>query len=162
MGLFVYWRLVTEPPRSGQAGGQRGTGRPARGRTWYWWFLSTAVAAVFGLALIALREFDQAASRQAWLMPLRACGRRCYSIYLIHLPVCTVGNELLYSLGLVGFWARVLVMTPLVSVAAVGAGWVFFATVESKFLNPPSNRKPHVRPVAGEREVSSVGEAVRG
>jgi peptidoglycan/LPS O-acetylase OafA/YrhL len=98
-------------------------------------FRSTAVASAFGLALIALRGLDEAASRQAWLMPLRACGRRCYSIYLIHLPFCTVGNEFLASLGLVGFWTRVFVVIPIVSIVAVGAGWVFFAAIESKFLN---------------------------
>jgi peptidoglycan/LPS O-acetylase OafA/YrhL len=108
---------------------------------------STWVASAFGLALIALRDLDGPARRSGWL---RACGRRCYSIYLIHLLVCTVGNEWLYGLGLTGFWTRVVVMVPLVSAAAVGAGWVFFEAVERHFLNPPADRRSHHRPVAGE------------
>ena len=108
VGLAVYWRLVAAPSRRathavdaalvalmvvGLASG----------------FRSTWVASGFGLALIALRRFDSAA-RLPWLAPFRACGRRCYSIYLIHLPVCTIGNEFLIGLGIVGFWPRALLV----------------------------------------------------
>ena len=170
VGLLVYWRLVAAPSdRARRAvdailaavlvAGLIGLARPD-------WevvgpigkFRSTWVAAGFGLVLIALRGRDEAAGRLAWPGPLRACGRRCYSIYLIHLPACTIGNEWLYSLGIVSFWGRVLVMIPLVSLAAVGAGWAFFRLVESRFLNPPANRKPHARALAGERDPSPVGE----
>jgi peptidoglycan/LPS O-acetylase OafA/YrhL len=150
VGLAVYWRLVAAPSRRAKLAvdacllGLLAVGVISG-------FRSTAVASAFGLALIALRDLDQAASRQAWLVPLRTCGRRCYSIYLIHLPFCTVGNECLAALGLVGFWARVFVMIPVVSIVAVGAGWAFFAIIETRFLNSPSDRKPHARPVAGER-----------
>jgi peptidoglycan/LPS O-acetylase OafA/YrhL len=155
VGLAAYWRLVAAASRSERAAvdlallGLLVVGVHSSYRSGA--VDSTAVAAAFGLALIALRGLDEAAGHQAWLAPLRACGRRCYSIYLIHLPVCTVGNELLASLGLVGFWPRVFVMIPIVSIAAVGVGYLFFAVVESRFLGPPSDRKPHARPVAGER-----------
>ncbi len=56
---------------------------------------------------------------------MRACGHRCYSIYLIHLPICTVGTEALIQLGCRGFWTRALVVAPLVALAGVGAGWLF-------------------------------------
>ena len=140
VGLAVYWRLVAAETRQSKLlvdatlAGLLAVGLLSG-------FRSTAVASAFGLALIALRGLDSAASRQSWLMPIRACGRRCYSIYLIHLPFCTVGNEWLASLGLVGFWPRVFVMIPVVSVVAVGAGWAFFAIVEKRFLNPPSEGK---------------------
>jgi peptidoglycan/LPS O-acetylase OafA/YrhL len=111
---------------------------------------STPVAAAFGLALILLRPWDGRLSRHPWLAPLRACGRRSYSIYLVHLPACTVGNLWLYERGLTGFWARVLVMVPLVSAAAVGLGWAFHAAVERHFLNPPTRARARApRPSAG-------------
>src|SRR5207302_388041 len=47
----------------------------------------TATAAGFGLLLIALRQFDARAEAIAFLRPFRACGLRCYSIYLAHLPL---------------------------------------------------------------------------
>lgn len=97
----------------------------------------TATAAAFGLALVALRRWDGVAASAAWLEPLRACGRRCYSIYLAHLPAGVVGNQLLYEFGLTPFWARALVMVPLVSVAGVALGWAFHAAVEARFLGPP-------------------------
>jgi peptidoglycan/LPS O-acetylase OafA/YrhL len=100
--------------------------------------LYTASAAGFGLALLGLWRWDAAAEGLRWLLPLRACGRRCYSIYLAHLPVCVVGNHWLFELGLTGFWAKALVMVPLVTVAGVAAGWAFHAAVERHFLRPPT------------------------
>jgi len=97
---------------------------------------SMSVVALFGLALIALRPFDATLERWRILGPLRACGRRCYSIYLIHLPVCVVAAEAMVQLGCTGFWPRALLAAPLATVAGVGAGWLFFASVESKFWSP--------------------------
>jgi peptidoglycan/LPS O-acetylase OafA/YrhL len=95
----------------------------------------TAGAGLFGLVLIALRRWDGLAESRAWLRILAACGRRCYSIYLAHLPVCTVGVAWLLELGLTSFWARVLVLVPLVSIVATAAGWLFFDLVEARFHN---------------------------
>jgi peptidoglycan/LPS O-acetylase OafA/YrhL len=115
----------------------------------------TVAAAAFGLALIALRPWDRTVDTLAWLKPLRACGRRCYSIYLIHLPIVVVGNLGLYQLGMTGFWTRALVMVPLVSAVSVAVSWWFFDLVETHFLNPPALRGPRPRgaldrPLAGE------------
>jgi peptidoglycan/LPS O-acetylase OafA/YrhL len=97
----------------------------------------TAAAGLFGLVLIALRPWDGPAASRAWLLrALAACGRRCYSIYLAHLPVCTVGVAGLLELGLTGFWTRALVLVPLVSLVATAAGWLFFILVESRFHTP--------------------------
>ncbi len=120
----------------------------------------TVTAAAFGLALIALRKWDDRADRIAWLNPLRACGRRCYSIYLVHLPVCVIGNLALYGLGLTGFWARTLVMIPLVSAAGVGASWAFFRGVESYFLNPPVVRRDAATPAGDPVRIPLAGEAM--
>lgn len=142
VGVAVYWRLN----RAGSPGARHAVdfflvglialwgagylrGTPTEG--------SSAVAAGFGLVLIALRRWDGRSARLRWLAPLRACGRRSYSIYLVHLPICTVGNLWLYERGLTGFWGRALVMVPAVSAAAVGVSWAFYAGIERRFLNPP-------------------------
>jgi len=98
---------------------------------------STAAAAAFGLALVALYRWDGRVASAGWLGPFRSCGRRCYSIYLAHLPVGVVGNQWLYEFGLTSFWSRALVMVPLASLAGVAAGWAFHAAVELRFLGPP-------------------------
>lgn len=105
----------------------------------------TAAAAAFGLALIALRGRDRWADLSG-LAPLRASGRRCYSIYLAHLPFVVVGNRWLFELGLTGFWARALVTIPVVSAVGVAAGWAFHALVETRFQNPPPSPSGLRRP----------------
>lgn len=134
VGLLVYWSLVAAPSKRARlvvdlilvAVVIVGVATD---------FRSTWVAALFGLVLIRLRPFDERASHLKLLNPLRACGHRSYSIYLIHLLVCTIGNELLAHLGVVGLWPKLLVMTPVVSAISVGVGWVFFWAVESRFLS---------------------------
>jgi peptidoglycan/LPS O-acetylase OafA/YrhL len=161
VGLLVYWRLVAARSKIAKHAFDAclialcAIGMVHNYRT-------TWVAAGFGLGLIAFRRFDESWSRLNVLEPLRACGRRSYSIYLVHLLVCTIGNELLFSLGIVNFWAKVLVTTPIVGLTAVGAGWAFFAIVESRFLNPPADRKPHAHPVAGETPESGQCSVVSG
>jgi peptidoglycan/LPS O-acetylase OafA/YrhL len=124
----------------------------------------TAVAAAFGLALIALWRWDGLISGLAALKPLRACGRRCYSIYLAHLPVCVVGSISLIELGLTGFWVRALVVIPVVSAAAVAVGFAFFDLVESRFLNPPAiGSRSDIRRAVGLRPLTGpplAGEAM--
>jgi peptidoglycan/LPS O-acetylase OafA/YrhL len=139
VGLVVYYRLVlarSETARRATAGvilALLGLGYGISDQ-------DTITAAAFGLLLIALRAYDERASSLAWLAPLRACGRRCYSIYLAHLPVCIVVCAGLYELGLRGFWSQALLVVPLATVTAVASSWVFFALVESRFLNPPMAR----------------------
>jgi peptidoglycan/LPS O-acetylase OafA/YrhL len=99
--------------------------------------VSTAAAASFGLVLLAMHRWDEQAGLLGWLEPIRACGRRSYSIYLIHLPVAMVCNTLLYDQGLTSFWGRLLVLVPVASAAAVVVGWVFHRTIESHFLGQP-------------------------
>jgi peptidoglycan/LPS O-acetylase OafA/YrhL len=163
VGLAVYWRLNVPAPAWAKRGvelglvGLLGIGLYSAGPSTPVEF-STAAAAAFGLALIALRDRDEAAERARWLAPLRACGRRCYSIYLVHLPVCTVVNLWLVERGLVGFWARALLVVPISALAAVGVSWVFFRVVERHFLNPPIVRKdPRSR--AGTSSGPPAGEA---
>src|SRR5207253_4353689 len=67
-------------------------------------------SAALGLVMIVVRKWDSAIADLRLLAPLRACGRRCYSIYLTHLPICTIGCMVLFELGLTGFWTRAMVM----------------------------------------------------
>jgi peptidoglycan/LPS O-acetylase OafA/YrhL len=135
-GLAVYYRLVkTREPREKRLLEAGLVTLLALGL--YTGIRSTSTAAAFGLALVALRRWDDILIGLDWLAPFSACGRRCYSIYLAHLPAGMLGNHLLYELGLTSFWARTLVMIPLASAAGVAAGWAFHAMVESYFLSPP-------------------------
>jgi peptidoglycan/LPS O-acetylase OafA/YrhL len=118
----------------------------------------TATAAGFGILLVALRRWDERAEAIAWLKPLRACGLRCYSIYLVHLPVCVVGSLGLYELGLTSFWGRVLVMIPIDLAVSVAVSWAFFDLVESRVLAPPVFRR---NPAGGLPTMSLVGKVVR-
>jgi peptidoglycan/LPS O-acetylase OafA/YrhL len=136
VGLAVYWRFNRAPSRGARWGIDLCLAGLLVVACWTQ-FESTAEAAALGLALIALRRWDERIAGLSWLDPLRACGRRCYSIYLVHLPICAVGNHCLYELGMTGFWARALVMVPLVSLASVGAGWLFYRGVESRFVQLP-------------------------
>ncbi len=141
VGLLVYWRLVVPTTRDSKIMVSL-TLMVLLGVGLAWSFRSTWVAAAFGLALIELRRFDERAKGWRWLGPLRACGHRSYSIYLIHLLVCTIGNELLVWLGISNFWARAFVVTPIVATVAVGVGWIFFDLVESRFLHPRRSESP--------------------
>jgi peptidoglycan/LPS O-acetylase OafA/YrhL len=148
VGLAVYWRLNLCRSRTGGrvveatlvvlavCGLLGGFVSPSLSH-------STAAAGTFGLVLIALRRWDARVQGMNWLRPLQACGRRCYSMYLIHLPICTIGSVWLYETGLTTFWQRALITIPAVCIASVAGSWLFFWTVERHFLNKPVvNRTP--------------------
>jgi peptidoglycan/LPS O-acetylase OafA/YrhL len=138
VGLAVYWRLnrsAAEP-----AWARRGVEAGLAALAYLGYSggsVPEAASATFGLVLIAMYRWDKAAGALAWLAPVRACGRRSYSIYLIHLPVTTAGNVLLTQLGVGAFWPRVFVALPLVTAASFAVGWAFHRAVESHFLGPP-------------------------
>lgn len=136
VGLAVYWRLQPRCTRRakraieigllGLAGIAFGLDAPSSG-----------VAALFGLVLIGTQGWSARIEAVRLLDPVRACGRRCYSIYLVHLPICAIGGRILIQMGLEGFWARALIVVPTVSVVAVALSWAFYAAIESKFTGTP-------------------------
>ncbi|MHC5541269.1 acyltransferase family protein [Singulisphaera rosea] len=160
VGLAVYWRLnVAQTPIAKRGVEAALVILAAIGLLGYFFTPvanSTATSATFGLVLIALRPWDDRAEQSLWLGPLRACGRRCYSVYLVHLPVCTVASLWLYERGLTGFWTRSLVTIPAVVLSAVGVSWVFNWAVERHFLNAPivardpGLQEPHGKSLVGE------------
>ncbi|MFO0952392.1 MAG: acyltransferase [Isosphaeraceae bacterium] len=137
VGLAVYWRLNANPtPQAARALNACLAALAALG----FWFgdRPTLAAAAFGLVLIGLHRWDARAGRAAWLEPLRACGRRSFSIYLTHLPLVMVANVVLFDLGLTSFAARILVIVPVVTVASVAFGFAFYAVVEKRFTGAPA------------------------
>ncbi len=98
---------------------------------------STIAAAGFGLALIAMRRWDEPIRQCTWLDPIRACGRRSYSIYLIHLPVCLLVNAVIGSLGVREFWFRLAVMIPASLAMSLLVGWAFHHWIDVKFTELP-------------------------
>jgi peptidoglycan/LPS O-acetylase OafA/YrhL len=164
VGLAVYWRLnipseswkkrAVEAALAGMAAigfGERIPNQPVD--------YSTGTTALFGLLLIALRDFDHRICSWSWMRPWRFLGRRSYSVYLYHLPVTTVGTFGLHELGIAGFWPRLLITVPLVSTAAVLISCGFFWLVERHFLNPPivGTARPRM-PLAGESASTPIGE----
>jgi len=142
IGVAVYWRLNVPASRLAKRAVDIGLALLCLGTLWrdpsgtpldY----STPAAAAFGLLLIALRAWDEPIVKSRWMKPLRAAGKRSYSIYLCHLPICTVGNLWLYELGLRSFWERTLIIMPAVFAASVAFSWAFYWAVERHFLNPP-------------------------
>ena len=139
VGLAVYWRLL------GSAGVAMNRRRLVEigmavlaVATWFvTHHLPNVVPYLFGLALIGLYRWDAKGAALRCLEPIRACGRRSYSIYLVHLPVTTIGNGLLVAAGIESTWGRALVIMPVVTAASVGFGWAFHAAVERHFLGLP-------------------------
>jgi len=139
VGLALYWRINVAESRWSKRAVEAGfLGLIALG---YWFeMVSTMAAAAFGLILLGFYRWDDAIARVKRLDPLRACGRRSYAIYLIHLPVCTVGNSLLGHAGISGFWPKALIMVPAVTAASVGAGWLFYRWIDRRFTDLPDLR----------------------
>ncbi|WP_435015390.1 acyltransferase family protein [Tundrisphaera sp. TA3] len=139
IGLAVHWRLLGSEGCSSGARRSAEVGLAAGAiATWACWQSAAGVMPyLFGLALILLHRWDDRASALAWLRPIRAIGKRSYSIYLIHLPVTNIGNGLLVHAGITPAWARALVILPVVFAASLAAGWAFHAIVERHFLGLP-------------------------
>lgn len=146
LGLIVYWRLVVVRTADWKRVCEASlVGLLVLGLFWpprdvpveY----SLAAASAFAIVLIPLRDVDGWLFSRVWMAPLRACGRRCYSIYLAHLPVCTVMNRVLWELGVQSFWGRCLVTVPVSAGVAVAACFGFYWVVEKHFLNPPVGRR---------------------
>ncbi|MEO6808725.1 MAG: acyltransferase [Isosphaeraceae bacterium] len=136
VGLAVYWRLnVLDSKMARHAVDLALVGLMVAACTNG--LISTTASAGFGLLLIALRRFDDQLGSLSGLDLVRACGRRSYSIYLIHLPVCVVGNAVLGELGLTSYGARAFLMVPITSAAAIGVGWAFHRWIDHHFQSLP-------------------------
>jgi peptidoglycan/LPS O-acetylase OafA/YrhL len=97
--------------------------------------LERFTALVFAFALILMHRRDAQVCQQRWLKPLFVCGTMCYSLYLIHALVTKgIGNALFQS-GWTGTWETLLIAVPVSLAASTALGWLFYLTVERRFLN---------------------------
>jgi peptidoglycan/LPS O-acetylase OafA/YrhL len=104
------------------------------------WHLDSLAAYAFALVLLALHPLDRSLAGRGWLKPLSACGVLCYSIYLMHWPLCKAISHFLFDLGWQSPASAVLGTLPICLVTSVGAGWLFHRTVERRFLNASRRR----------------------
>ncbi len=141
IGLGVYWRI-----NGGLSSTQKRAIELAMGLAFFsacsHGMTTTIAAAGFGLFLIAMRPLDARIDSLRWLDPLRACGRRSYSIYLVHLPACVLISSICHELGVTGFWFHSASTVPLSIAASLGAGWLFHRWVDSHFTSLPQVRLP--------------------
>lgn len=91
-------------------------------------------------------------ARVNWLAPLRWCGARCYSLYLVHGPVAMIGSWNLYRLGVTDAAGTLVVALPACAAVSLAAAWAFHRWVETRFLNPP-----HAAAVSRPTSPSSTG-----
>jgi len=90
-------------------------------------------AFAFALLLGWLQPFDAATAAPRVLIPLRYCGRMCYSLYLIHGPIVVVLKWNLYRAGVTSPAGTVLVTVPLCLVAALVPSAAFHHLIERRF-----------------------------
>ena len=72
------------------------------------------------------------------LAPLRWCGERCYSLYLVHAPLALVGSWVAFRSGITSTAGTLLVTLPACAALSLIAGWLFHRAVERRFLNGPT------------------------
>src|SRR5207248_3123470 len=75
------------------------------------------------------------------LAPLRWCGFRCYSVYLISAPVTHLVGGICQHSGIHDLWWRMLVVLPLAVAASVLAAGAFHSSIERRFLNSPAQKR---------------------
>jgi len=109
---------------------------------------SMAAAFGFALALLLLHPLDRRLSGSPFAAPVSWCGLMCYSLYLVHWPVCKGLSHALYAAGVDTPRLTVLVTMPACLAASIAAAWPFHVLVERRFLNPPSAAVSPSAPVA--------------
>jgi peptidoglycan/LPS O-acetylase OafA/YrhL len=112
------------------------------------------IACGFALLLSLLHRWDGVLASARLSRPLLFCGQICYSLYLVHWPVCKALAHGLYLLGVRGDTATVLVTLPLCVAASVVLAWVFYQMCERHFLNT----RPASRTKAADRVDTDLGE----
>lgn len=98
---------------------------------------SFLIAYLFALALLLLYRFDKQIYGSHLAVPFNVCGTMCYSLYLVHWPICKAISHGVWLLGLRSDAATVALTIPLCVVSSFGAGWLFHVYVERRFLNAP-------------------------
>jgi peptidoglycan/LPS O-acetylase OafA/YrhL len=108
---------------------------------------STVLASLFAAGLMILYPWDSSVAHARWLRPISYSGQICYSMYMIHWPICKVITRGAFLAGFNGVWETLLVTLPVCLALSVGAAALFFHWVERHFLNAPSEAPPAREPV---------------
>lgn len=104
-------------------------------------FESNALSAFcFALVLIGVRRWDAVIMNARLLAPIRFCGTICYSLYLVHWPICKATSHLLSDAGFNSPSSAALIVLPCCMGASVAAGYGFHVLVERRFLNTPMSK----------------------
>jgi peptidoglycan/LPS O-acetylase OafA/YrhL len=90
---------------------------------------------LFAVSLLVLHPFDTAVATSRLLAPVRWCGTRCYSMYLIHFPVCIVIGTLAASRGLTTSPQVLGLILPAALCTTIMLTSFFFHWCERPFLN---------------------------
>jgi peptidoglycan/LPS O-acetylase OafA/YrhL len=111
------------------------------------------IATLFALAIIYLRPYDQRLSTSKLLYPFALSGQMCYSLYLIHWPICKATSATLYNNGITGITSTLLITVPLSMTVSIIAAALFYHLVERHFLNSPSRtiKQQQARPADPDR-----------
>ncbi len=104
------------------------------------------VAFPAAVLLAWLHPHDRATATWRVLAPLRWCGQRCYSLYLVHGPIAVSLSLTLYAAGVTTAAGIVCVTIPACVAASVLAGAAFYRLVEVRFHNPPHPAVTPARP----------------
>ena len=90
---------------------------------------------LFGLTLIIMYSDDQYISSSAVAKPLMYCGKICYSLYLIHLPVCSFLAPKIYSWGLTSITHTMTITIPVCIIISLILAMIFYRYCEKPFIN---------------------------
>ena len=71
----------------------------------------------------------------ALLQPLRFCGRMCYSLYLVHWPICKSVSHVFFAFGIHDPMTTLIVTIPVAIGVSIFAAWSFHRLIEQRFIN---------------------------
>jgi peptidoglycan/LPS O-acetylase OafA/YrhL len=92
-------------------------------------FLGTLCAVM----LLAVHPFDIFVSRARWAQPIAYCGRRCYSLYLVHYPITKAISHVMSKAGYATPLPTALVTAPLGVACSLLVASIFYTHVERPF-----------------------------
>jgi peptidoglycan/LPS O-acetylase OafA/YrhL len=110
-----------------------------------WWFAGPswlAPAFGFSLLIVLIHRWDRRLAGSKVLRPLRLCGLMCYSMYLVHWPICKAISHLVHESGVETSWGILGITVPLCMIASLGAASCVYLAVERHCV---SRRTPKPR-----------------
>ena len=96
--------------------------------------LELLIASVFGFLLAVLHRWDDRVMAMSVVQPLRWCGVRSYSIYLMHWPLSNLAANLTDANGSDSILWLLGTTVPLALALSIGVAAVFYDTVERRFV----------------------------